>query len=170
VHSLVKSRIYLILRVLCCYIYLLFSSSILSAFSKLRKATVSFVMSVLLSDLSVIVCPHGTTSAPTGRIWMKFDIWVFFENLLRKFNFHENLTRITGTLHVDQYTFDHISHSFFRVGNVSDKFVQKIKTHTYYSVIFFSKWCKLWDNVEKYIRALQARDENMLHAHLTLVT
>jgi len=27
-------------------------------------------------------------SAPTGRIFMKFDIEVFFENLSRKFKFH----------------------------------------------------------------------------------
>jgi hypothetical protein len=27
-------------------------------------------------------------SAPTGRIFMKFDIWLFFENMSRKFNFH----------------------------------------------------------------------------------
>jgi len=27
-------------------------------------------------------------SAPTGRIFMKFYIWVFFENLSRKFKFH----------------------------------------------------------------------------------
>jgi len=44
-------------------------------------------------------------SAPTGRIFIKFDIWVFLENLSRKFNFHSNLTKITGTLHEDRYTF-----------------------------------------------------------------
>jgi hypothetical protein len=27
-------------------------------------------------------------SAPTGKIFKKFDIWVFFENLSRKFKFH----------------------------------------------------------------------------------
>ena len=26
--------------------------------------------------------------APTEQIFSKFDIWVFFENLLRKFKFH----------------------------------------------------------------------------------
>jgi hypothetical protein len=34
---------------------------------------------------------------------MKFDILVFFENLPRKFKFHYNLTRITGTVHGDRY-------------------------------------------------------------------
>ena len=46
------------------------------------------------------VClPAWNNSASTKWIFMKFDIWVFFENLSRRFTFHESLTRITGTLH-----------------------------------------------------------------------
>jgi hypothetical protein len=52
----------------------------LGAFAKFRKATISFVLSVRPSTWK--------NSAPTGRIFMKFDIWVFFENLSRKFKFH----------------------------------------------------------------------------------
>ena len=53
---------------------------------------------------------------------IKCDIWVFFENLLRKFNFHWNPTRITGTLYEDQYTFFIISHSvLLRMRIVSDR-------------------------------------------------
>jgi hypothetical protein len=52
------------------------SCSSSGAFAKLRKATVSF-MSV---DLSA-----WNNSAATGRIFMKFDIGGFFENLSRKF-------------------------------------------------------------------------------------
>jgi hypothetical protein len=44
-------------------------------------------------------------SAPTGQIFMKFDIWVFFENMSRKFKLNQNLRRVRGTLHEDQYTF-----------------------------------------------------------------
>jgi len=33
--------------------------------------------------------------------------------------------------------------------NVSDKFVEKIKTHILCSVTFLWKSCRLWDNVEK---------------------
>jgi hypothetical protein len=40
-------------------------------------------------------------SAPTGRIFMKFDIWGLFEYLLRKLKFHYNVTKVTGTLHED---------------------------------------------------------------------
>ena len=48
----------------------------LRAYAKLRKATVSFVMSV---------CPsEWKNSALTGRIFVKFESLVFFENLSRK--------------------------------------------------------------------------------------
>ena len=51
-------------------------TSFLGVFAKFRKATISFV------------CPCVRPSAwnnwsVTGRIFMKFDIWVFFENMLR---------------------------------------------------------------------------------------
>jgi hypothetical protein len=53
-------------------------------------------MSVFLS-----VCPSAwNNSAPTGWIFMKFDIWGFFENVARKFKFEKNLTRLLDTLHV----------------------------------------------------------------------
>ena len=68
------------------------------AFTKLRKATVSFVVSVRLSSCN--------NSALTGRILMKFDsYWDFFENLSTWFKFYENPTRITDTLHEDVFTF-----------------------------------------------------------------
>jgi hypothetical protein len=53
---------------------------------------------------------------------VKVDVWVFFADLWRKYELHYNLTRITGTLHVGQYTLLIISHSFLlRMGNVSYK-------------------------------------------------
>ena len=79
-----------------------FHKRFLGAFAKLRKATVRFVMSG---------CPFVRPSAwknssPTGRIFTKFDIWGFFENLSRKFTLYQNLTRITSTLHEVRYTRD----------------------------------------------------------------
>jgi len=56
--------------------------SILGSFAKLRKATVSFVTSLSLSGPSA-----WNNSATTGRIFMKFDILVFFENLSSKFKY-----------------------------------------------------------------------------------
>jgi hypothetical protein len=52
----------------------------LSAFSKFRKVTTSFVMSIFPSAWNSL--------APTVRVLMKLDIWAFLENLLRKFKFH----------------------------------------------------------------------------------
>jgi hypothetical protein len=43
------------------------------------------------------------------------------------------------------------------------KFVEKIKTHILYSIVFFfRKSCRLWDNVEKYGTARQATDDNII--------
>jgi hypothetical protein len=50
--------------------------------------------------------------------------------------------------------------------NVSEKCVEKIKTHILCSINFFSrKSCCVRDNVEKHCIAGQATDDNMAHAH-----
>ena len=49
------------------------------SFVKLRKANISFVMSVRPSARN--------NSAATWRIFMKFDIWVYFETVSLKFKF-----------------------------------------------------------------------------------
>ena len=68
------------------------------------------------------VWPHRKTRVSAGRIFMKFSIWVFFEELPRKFKFYSNWTKTTGTLHEDQYTFLVISGSFLRrMRNVSNE-------------------------------------------------
>ena len=79
------------------------------AFSKLRKAIISFVMSFHLSALlSVRPSFHKKNSASTGWIFRKCVISEIFENLSRKFKIHQNrtrMTRIQGTLHEDRYTY-----------------------------------------------------------------
>jgi hypothetical protein len=56
----------------------------LGAFAKFRRATISFIKSVGPS-----VRPSAwNNSAPTGRIFMKFDTLVLFGKLLTKFKFH----------------------------------------------------------------------------------
>jgi len=55
--------------------------------------------------------------------------------------------------------------------NISDKFVQKIKTRVLCSITFFfpsQKSCHLVDNVEKYCTASQATDDKRAHAHCML--
>jgi hypothetical protein len=103
-------------------------------------------------------------SPPTGRSFMKFCIWVFFENLSRKFKFHSNLSRITDTLHEVLCTFVIISRSvLLRMRNISDKSCRENQsTHFMFSNLFFRKSCRLWDNVGKRCRARQARDENVI--------
>ena len=90
----------------------------LDTFTKLRKATVGFIMPVCLS-----APPSAWNSlVPTGQIFMKFDISVFLANLSSKVKFHYNLTRITGTWHEDQYTFLIVPRSVLqRIKNVSHK-------------------------------------------------
>ena len=94
------------------------------------------------SDCSLLhVCPPirlsaCNNSAPIGRIFMKFGICEFFENLSWKSNFCQNQTRLMGTLYENQNTFFIISHSIrIRMRNFSNTVVQKIKTH--FMLIFF---------------------------------
>jgi hypothetical protein len=53
----------------------------LVAFAKLRKATISFVISV---RLSVPLESASNNSALTGRIFIIFDTGEFFENMSRR--------------------------------------------------------------------------------------
>ena len=74
----------------------------LGAFAKLRKATVSFVMSVRPSEWNNL--------AHTGRIFMKFDIWVFFENSVEKIQVSLKSGKNNGHfIGSSIYIFDHIS-------------------------------------------------------------
>ena len=90
-------------------------------------------------------------SAPTGRIFVKFDIWVFFEKPSRKFKFNWNLTRINGNLHEDRYTFMTISRSvLLRMRNVSNKiYIKNQNTHFVYKDIFENRVvCEImWKNI-----------------------
>ena len=52
--------------------------SFLDAFTKLQKATISF--------MSVRTSAWNNNSAPTGPILKKPDIWAFFENMWRTFS------------------------------------------------------------------------------------
>ena len=54
--------------------------------------------------------------------------------------------------------------------NVSEKVVEKIKTHSLYLTTLFRKSCRLWDNLEKYCWAGHATDDSMAHEHFMLNT
>jgi len=62
---------------------------------KRQKATISLVRSVCLSVYASLRPSAWNKSAPIGRIFIKFVIWVYFEYMSRKFNYDWNPTRIT---------------------------------------------------------------------------
>jgi len=110
----------------------------------LRKATISFVISVCLS----VSLTAWKNWAPTRRNFMKFDIWICFGNLLRKFKFNYNRKIIRGTLHKDQYKILLcLTKCFLKLEVFQTKFVETIKTHILCSITFFRKSCHLWDKV-----------------------
>jgi hypothetical protein len=105
----------------------------------LRKATTNFVTSVRPSEWN--------DSA-----------------LFRKFKLYSNLTRITGTLLEDPSTFNKALWILFSTRIASQKSCRE------YQYIHFTfnnspprKSYRLWDNVEKYGTARQARDDNIGH-------
>ena len=94
------------------------SSCLLDSFENFLKATVCFTMSVRLSVWN--------NCSPTGCIFMKFGIFANCENVYRWLQFYENLTRITSTLHEDNYKLTVISRSVIvRIKNVLDKFYRE---------------------------------------------
>ena len=75
-------------------------SCFLGTFAKFLKTAVE-----LRHACSSVRPSTWNNSAPTGRIFMKFDIWIFFGNLARTFKFHYNLTTIMATLLENVCTF-----------------------------------------------------------------
>ena len=108
---------------------------------KIEKANIIFVISVSFSVyLSVCLSIRSSTwndSFLIGMLLKKYDISVYVENLSKIFKFHYNLTRLTGTLHEDPCTFIIPSWILLRMRNVSDKIVEKFKTHISCSTFFF---------------------------------
>jgi hypothetical protein len=115
----------------------------------------------------MLVCPSvclpsaWNKSTCTGRIFMTFDTWEFFENLLRKFKFHQTLRRITGTLREELYTFVISRWIVCRMTNISDENCGENK-NTHFVINLFWKSFRLWDNVEKYVRLRLATDDNII--------
>jgi hypothetical protein len=95
-------------------------------------------------------------SAPTGRIYMKFDFGVFSESPSRLLKFHYNRIRIriTGTLHEDNYTFlSYLVQFFIEWETFQTKFQEKTRNIFYVQQLLFEKSCGLWDIAENYSTA-----------------
>jgi hypothetical protein len=102
-------------------------------------------------------------SASTGRIFIKFYIWICLETLSRKFKFHYNLTRIRSPLHEDLCTFMTICPKILlKMRSVSDKSCRESQNTYFCFITFFRISYRLWDNVEKRTRAWQATDDNII--------
>ena len=104
---------------------------LLSAFEKLREATIIFVTYLRLSARN--------NPGPTARIFIKLKTCVFLENLSWRFEFNENLTRVMDTLREDSCKFGILSRWSFSEWNFSDKFAENIKTHILCSMPVFRK-------------------------------
>jgi hypothetical protein len=134
----------------------------------------SACLSVCLTFFSVrpSVYPSArNNSAPTGRIFMKRDIWVFFGIQTRKFKVNWNLTKITGTLHEDVFTFVTVCLGIPRMRNVADKRCRKNQNTVHakkFCFFFPRKSCHLWDNAGKHDTPGQATGDNTTHAHFIL--
>jgi len=99
-------------------------SNLLGAFTKLCKVTVSFIISVRLSTWNNL--------APTVQFSMQFVIWLFFENLSRKFK--------SKVGHEDQYKFFFIIFCLIlRKKNVLDKSCRENQTSHFMLRNFFLK-------------------------------
>jgi len=85
-----------------------------------------------------------------------------FYYLSRKLKSYWNVTSIAGTLHEDLHRLTTISRPvLLRMRNVSDKFVETIKTRFMWNNIF-RKSCCLWCNVSKNRTPRQAMDGNII--------
>ena len=91
------------------------------------------------SDYSLRHVSASVRMEELGSHWTDFhEIWYF--STLRNFNFHSILTRITGTLHEDRYTFMIISHWIrLRMRNVSDKICRENQNTHFIFNNFFPK-------------------------------
>jgi len=127
----------------------------LGSFAKLRKAAISFVRSA---------CPCTWNNLGiTGRIFVKFGLWVFFRNSVKKSSCikiwkDKRAPYLKTCVHLWSY----LAQYFLEWEMFRTKVVDKIKTHISYSVTFPRKLYRLWDNVGKFCRLGQATDDNII--------
>ena len=141
---------------------------LLRTLEKLRRATISFAMTVRSSAWNNL--------APTGWIFMKFVIWVLSENLSINQRFNQNGIRITGTLRDDQYTSTLITiprSVLLRIRNISDKSCRE-NQNTHFKSNNFPPLppdiLTVYELMHKNIVQPEQATDNMAHAHGMLDT
>jgi hypothetical protein len=125
----------------------------------LWKVNISFIMSVCPS-----VHPHGTTRLPLdGSLWnliFEYYLKICWENLSLIKIWQDWLVLYAKT---NAHFWSYLTH-FVEWEMFHTTVAEKVKTHILWLVTFFLflNFCSLWDNVEKYCRARQATDDNII--------
>ena len=129
----------------------------LTTFAKLRKVTVSFVMTVSTSFRQ-----NETTRLPVYGL--KFDTSIFRKSIEKVYVSLKSDKR-NGHFTWRPICILIISRSLLlRMKKIfHTKFIKKTKNLCW--IIVFRKSCRLWDNVRKYCRVGRTTDDNMAHAH-----
>jgi len=119
---------------------------ILGAFAEFRRVSISFVIFVCLS-----VRPSAwDNSAPTERIFIKFDVWVLSQ-IRRENSVFIKIGWSNGYLHDDQCTlWSYLSQFSLEWGIFQTKVVGKITPHILCSITFFFN-CAVYDIMSKYV-------------------
>jgi hypothetical protein len=132
--------------------------SFLCALAKLRKATISFVMSVCLS-----VRPYGITRLRLNGFSRHLILQDFSKIGRLLSSFYWNLTRITSTLHVYVFTlWWYLVEFFLEWGMFPTNLYRKWNTRLMFSIFFLESSGVLWDNVKKYCTARQAINDSLI--------
>jgi len=127
----------------------------LGAFAELRKATISFVVSVRPCT--------SNSSVPIGQIFMKLDIWAFFRKSVEKIQVSLKSDKDGGYFTRRRMCIYDTPRLLLGMRNVSGK--RRIKaqnTHLILPPPLFPKIVPLWDIVEKYDRARQATHDSII--------
>jgi hypothetical protein len=152
-------------RSLLCYIHGTQSSAVRRVPGGYQQWSLLGLFAVLPKRLLASSCLSvrlytSNTSATTGRIFIKLDIWFFLT--IRWENEHFIKVRITVLDVKPIHIFYHTSLISFRMRNVSDtKYTENQNTHIMFNNFFYEI---MW----KKCRAGKTTDDNMAHAHCML--
>ena len=135
-------------------------------FGKLRKATISFFISLCSS----VRLSAGNSLAPNRRIFMKIHVYLFFKNC-----WENEISLIYGN---NKLYFTWISipfmmiyfSLFLRMRSATVNSCRENQNKYLNSHTIFRKYCRLWDNVVKYFGSGKVRNDNLVKVHFKLET
>ena len=98
-----------------------------------------------------------TNRLPLDRFWYLS----FFSKICRGSSSFVKILQKYLVLYMKTFShfWQYLAEYFFECEVFRIKVVEKIKTHILCTITLFRKSCRLWDNVEKYGRAREARDD-----------